>query len=325
MTNSKYIKIISEFNNKKILVIGDLTVDKYILGYVNTISPDAPVPLLHQTSEKLMLGGAANVVQNILSMGGKACVCGIVGNDNEGRFLLDSFRTMYADISGIFTTHDNPTTITTRINANSQQLLRIDREEAGEIDSSIVHNIINFVRQNITSIDAIVISDHGKGLITPEMMRLLVSIVGKNKPIVVKPSKKNIFSYQNVTIIAPNRKAAGEVIGLKILNETSIRNAGLKIVKMLDAEAVLITWIEEGFHLFNKKGEVKFLESGLVHVVNLVGYWDAVSSSLALSLSCGATIEDAATVALNAAEIYASKKIITPVNYDELVTKLRDK
>lgn len=316
--------LIKGFKKKRILVIGDLVVDRYIEGEVVGISPEAPVPLIEQNTDKLVLGGAANVVRNIKGLGGDVYVSGVVGGDSEGRYVIDDLKRDLVDTAGILIVENMVTSSSTRIVANQvHQLLRIDRNPREEIGKTFIQTLTHFINENVDLFDGFVISDHGKGIITPDIMSLIVNAADGKKPIIVKPKKKNFTLYRQVSVVTPNRKEACDYIGMKALNETSIRNAGYRIMNLLDAEAVLITWIEDGFHLFERNGEPKFFKSEIDHIADLTGYWDAVSGVLVLSLACGASMEEATIMALRAAEVVANEPGIVPINLETLLSRIK--
>ncbi len=309
--------ILNKFSGKRILVIGDLIVDKTIEGTVKSISPDAPVPLLCQTSETMTLGGAAYVAQNVQSLTGVPVICGVIGDDQEGRFILSAFKSLGIDTRGIIQT-SHPTATAIRIKSNSHQLLRINKESTQKQDQIIINKIIDFIRKSLNTVDAVIFVDYKKGMISSELMKFISTI---SKPVIIKPSKQNISLFMNPTLIVMSRSSVLALNSMTLNNETSIRNAGIKLSSMVNSEHTLITWIEDGFHIFNRKGEAKFIKSDYNKKLNIIGYMDTVLASSALSLASGATPDELSQIAMDVAEIHASKKLPIPVTYNELVRK----
>lgn len=309
--------ILNKFSTKKVLIVGDLIVDKTIEGTVKSISPDAPVPLLCQTSETLALGGSAYVAQNVQSLTGTPLICGVIGNDYEGRFVLNAFKSLGIDTSGIIQTAQ-PTATATRIRSNSHQLLRINKESTQKQDQAVINKIIEFVRKSINTVDAVILSDYKKGMITSDLTKFISMI---KKPVIIKPSKQNLKLFMNPTLTIMSRSSALVLNSMTLQNETSIRNAGIKLSSVLDSEHTLITWIEDGFHIINRKGETKFIKSPTSHPISITGYMDAVLASSALSIVSDATPDELSQIAMDVAEIHTSRKSIVPVNYNELIKR----
>lgn len=309
--------ILNKFSGKKILIIGDLIVDKTIEGTVKSISPDAPVPLLCQTSETLTLGGSAYVAQNVQALTGTPIICGVIGNDYEGKFVLNAFKSLGIDTRGIIQT-TQPTATAIRIRSNSHQLLRINRESTQKQDQIVTNKIIDFIKKSINNVDAVIFSDYKKGMVTSDLMKFISSI---KKPVIIKPSKQNISLFMNPTLTIMSRSSVLALNGMTIQNETSIRNAGIKLASMLNSEHTLITWIEDGFHIFNRKGETKFIKSVTPYPLSITGYMDAVLASSALSIASGATPDELSQISLDVAEIHTSRKLPAPVDYNELIKR----
>ncbi|NQT22194.1 MAG: D-glycero-beta-D-manno-heptose-7-phosphate kinase, partial [Candidatus Omnitrophica bacterium] len=187
MKNQSYTKlkaIISDYKNKNILVIGDLILDEFIWGKVSRISPEAPVPVVWVDNESFMPGGAANVANNITSLGGKAYLTGIVGSDERAGILKGELDHKGIVTDGIVTDTTRPTTLKTRVIAHQQQVVRIDKERTDHIKDRVVNKIINYVKKVISDIDAIVIEDYGKGLITPRLLKPVLALAKRHKKII---------------------------------------------------------------------------------------------------------------------------------------------
>ncbi|MFC1786452.1 bifunctional heptose 7-phosphate kinase/heptose 1-phosphate adenyltransferase [Halobacteriota archaeon] len=310
--------IVDKFNNKKILVIGDVMVDKFIIGDVTRISPEAPVPVVDISSESLVIGGAANAVNNLHALGGEICVASVVGDDHEGDYLVNELKNRGIATDGIFRTEE-PTTLVTRIRTFEQQILRLDRADKAQIGSKTTIMLIDYIKELIDDVDVIVISDYGRGVITPKLVDTAVEITMKyGKKIVVDPKKENFLLYKGVTVIRANRKEASYATGVTPINETSIRNMGQRIMTMLECKGVLITWVEEGFYVFEQNESVSFIPPVVKNPLDVTGVGDTITSVLALGLTTGATLVEAAKLSNYAAGLTANKKGLALLSTQEL-------
>ncbi|MFW9990993.1 MAG: bifunctional heptose 7-phosphate kinase/heptose 1-phosphate adenyltransferase [Candidatus Odinarchaeota archaeon] len=323
--NKEFLDIISTFENKRLLVIGDIIVDRYIIGMVNNVASDAPVPVVIQYSAEDFLGGALNLARCIRGLGGQVCLCSVVGNDDEGKFVRDaSLNHWEMDVEGIFTVDNVHTTLNTRVIGNTrgniQHVLRIDRDIEESVIEDIQKQVEVFLLEHRHEYDAIVIADHDKGFITPEIVEFITKTY--DIPIVARPILKHFSYYSDVTAIILHRRTAEKLLQIPMINETSIRNSGLRVLRMLDPQAVLITWIEDGFHLFLRDGEVVYTPSNAKNVIKLVGYRgttcsDTVTSVFALGLSSKVEMTVCSKLSLKAAEFYVSRASTLPITYEE--------
>lgn len=288
-------KIIKKFKNKKILVIGDLMIDEYIWGKVSRISPEAPIPVVDVQKEEFKPGGAANVILNLTSLGARVYSAGVVGDDAGAHRLLNYLKKKNVNLDSILIDKKRPTTIKTRVIAHSQQVVRIDKEKRIPVPAQIIDRLINKIKKILKSVDAVVFSDYGKGVITKE----LVDFVVKNfntKIITADPKPKNMGVFKNVTLISPNKKEAQEATGIQIESEKDIDKVAAELKKLTDAEAILITRGEEGMTLYNKK-EKYHIPAVAREVYDVTGAGDTVISVITLALTTGADFKDSALLA----------------------------
>ncbi len=299
---NKYIDL---FPNTRTLIVGDIVLDHYIWGKVCRISPEAPVPVVNVTRENLLLGGAANVVNNIHSLGGIVRVCGVIGHDEAGRQLLHLLRLQGINTDGLITAPDRPTTIKTRIIAHSQQVVRFDRETKDKIGSDIHRRIFDYVKQQMTEgLDAIVISDYCKGVVTRDLVRDIVKLAKKNNVIVsVDPKVSHFSMYNGVTILTPNVNEASIGSRIEINDQKSLLTAGSLLLKRLKCRAVLITRGEQGMSLFEQGGRITHIPTVAQEVFDVTGAGDTVISALTLAMAAGAGTGDAAVISNYAAGI----------------------
>lgn len=339
---SIYKKIISQFDKKNILVVGDIILDRYIQGSVTRISPEAPVPIVLEEKSFYTTGGAANVSQNLSSLGANVTQVGRIGNDFEGKLLKRELKRKNIDVSGVFLDKNIPTITKTRIIAQHQQIVRIDRENIKESkDRSILIKILNFIEKRIDNFDAIIISDYGKGLITPEVIDSLCSLaLTYNKIITVDPKVENFGFYKKVTAITPNKNEAENAIrNIKITHErgsslginidrldkdADIDKAGEKLLEFLDLECLLITLGERGMRLFEKGKKTPYsITTKAQEVFDVTGAGDAVISVFTLCLASNATKRQAAELSNIAAGIVVGKMGAVAVSKEELLEAIK--
>jgi D-beta-D-heptose 7-phosphate kinase/D-beta-D-heptose 1-phosphate adenosyltransferase len=304
-----YPDIIRKFKNYNILVIGDLILDRYIWGKVNRISPEAPVPVVEVTRESFMLGGAANVADNIVSLGGKAAVMGINGKDIAGEMLLNMLKQRGVNCKGIFVSN-RPTTVKTRVIAHNQQVVRFDREDSKYVDGKTLKGILKYINSGVFRYDAIIISDYKKGMVSPELIKgiLKKSKSRKSGPalagmfIAVDPKVGHFGYYRGVSLITPNVTEASSGSGIEIKDERTLLKAGKILRKKTGCDSVLITRGEHGMSLF-EKNKVTRIPTVARNVFDVTGAGDTVISAFTLARVSGASMKDAAVIANHAAGI----------------------
>lgn len=304
MTPRHAKQYVTRFREVTILVIGDLMVDHYLWGKVSRISPEAPVPVVDVTSESIRLGGAANVLNNLLALGGRGYLCGIIGQDGMGRTLLRDLRKRGVDTSGIVVQKSRPTTTKTRIIAHSQQVVRFDHELRSDITEKSQKMILHCAQAKMKEMDCLVISDYAKGVVTGALIKDLLALAREyGKQVVVDPKVKNLPLYKGVTVITPNTLEAAQSSGIDIVDDKSLVLAGTWILNRLSCDAVLITRGEQGMSLFERNGEVIHIPTVAKGVFDVTGAGDTVVCTLALALSAGASMKEAAVLANHAAGI----------------------
>ena len=320
----KLLKILDDFRNKKVLVLGDVMLDKYIWGDVSRISPEAPVQVVNVLRETFEAGGAANVANNVAALSGKAFMVGITGNDEARKFLLEVMQEKSIDVSGIHIDKDKPTIQKVRVIGKSQQLLRVDYEKKEHVHKEIEASIIRFLEKTIKSIDVVVISDYAKGAITEAICRKLVEIAKLNKKmIIVDPKPKHMEFYVNVDLITPNNSEASEMTGLEDGSDETVMEIGNKLLKYLNTN-VLVTRGEKGMSLFEKDGSKTHIPAKAREVYSLIGAGDTVVATAALALASGANFAEAATLANIAAGIKVGKIGTASVSIDEIKREIEN-
>ena len=320
----KLKQLISKFSGAKILVIGDLILDEFIWGKVERISPEAPVPVVWVESESFMPGGASNVANNIAALSGKVYLSGIIGNDKSADILTAELKKRGIDLGGVIVDGERPTTLKTRIIAHHQQVVRVDRERIMPIEDNLCDQILSFVRQKIDDIDALVIEDYGKGLITARLLTEIIPLAKRHKKVITVDPKIDHFSYyKGITSITPNRQEAEGISGIRIKTDADIDRAGKKILKELESESVLLTLGEDGMQLFTKDGRITHIPTLAQEVFDVSGAGDTVIAAFTLALSCGAKMSEAAHIANYAAGIVVGKVGVAAVTKEELLERIK--
>ncbi|NQT47171.1 MAG: D-glycero-beta-D-manno-heptose-7-phosphate kinase [Candidatus Omnitrophica bacterium] len=317
--------IVKDFNGIKVLVVGDLILDEFIWGKVSRISPEAPVPVVWVDSENFMPGGASNVAVNIASLGGQVYVAGAVGRDERGKLLKGILRKKRINTSGIVTDTNRPTTLKTRIIAQNQQVVRVDREKIDDLSPDSLRRIIKFVRKIIKKIDVVLIEDYGKGVIVPGLITEVIDIARRNKKLItVDPKTDHINLYKKVTAITPNKQEASLAAGVKLGDGKELGTIGRRLLKRLGCNMVLITLGEDGMVLFEKGKRATHIPTIAQEVFDVSGAGDTVVSAFTIALGAGASPLEAAHIANCAAGIVVGKVGTAMVNRTELIRRIKE-
>jgi rfaE bifunctional protein kinase chain/domain len=242
------------------MVLGDIMLDRYVWGLVSRISPEAPVPVVDVHEETSRLGGAANVAENIVSLGATCRLIGVVGEDRDGKELEARAGAADIDVEGLVSDGGRPTTVKTRVIAHNQQVVRADRESRDEIGGDVERRLFDSVMARLENCDAVIISDYGKGVITKALLTHLIPEARKRQKVVsVDPKETHFMNYRDVSLITPNQYEAGGAVGRRIHDEESLRDVGWNLVRELGPDALLITRGSEGMSLFQKDGTYSHL------------------------------------------------------------------
>ena len=322
------LDILQRFRRAHLLVVGDLMLDRFIWGDVERISPEAPVPIMRVMAESHRLGGAANVIHNILSLGARVTACGVIGRDMAGRRLVHDLRRAGASTAGIVGDKRVQTTQKSRIIARPrhQQIVRLDRENQNPIAEATLKRLREFVLANTKSCDGIVISDYGKGVVHESLLRSIAPLVRRKKLIcVIDPKKENYGGYQFPTLITPNRDEASDASGILIRDDASLLAAGEKLLRMWHAKAVLITRGPDGMSLFRQNLAVKHFPTEPRDMFDVTGAGDTVVAVCGLALVCGASFEEAAVISNLAAGLVGEEVGTVAVSLDKLKRSVQDK
>ncbi len=322
-------KLVEQMKGKKILVVGDIIVDHFVWGTVNRISPEAPVPVVNVTKEEFLLGGGANVLHNIYSLGGEAVLCGIVGDDDMGVRLQELLHNLGASTKGLVKGR-RPTTVKTRVVAQGQQVVRFDREQSGTPSDTTISSMVDFLEKNMAEFDAIIISDYYKGVIGQALMAQLLRRVdetkkktGKKLPVVVDPKPSHPERFYGASLITPNHLEAEKMSGMVINTTADLRRAAEVLLEKTGCQAVLITRGEAGMALLEKGKDLLAIPTTAQAVFDVTGAGDTVIAALSLGLAADAPFGDAAVLANIAAGIVVGKVGTATVKREELLAVLQ--
>ena len=312
-------KYVDGLSDTKVVVVGDILMDEYVWGDVSRISPEAPVPVVEVKQETKMLGGAANVVNNIASLGGTPILVGVIGDDQTGREIVDTMMQQGLTTDGIIREPGRPTSIKTRVVAHNQQVVRFDREERKRLEDESIRRILDFVRQIRGGYEAIIVTDYGKGVISAELMEGLRKLLSDSKTLIaVDPKTGNFEFYQGVDVITPNHHEAAAFCRMEIVDEESLVQAGRHMLNELNCRSVLITQGKDGMTLFESNGEISHIPTVARKVFDVTGAGDTVISALCLGLASGMDLRSAAMIANFAAGIVVGEVGTSTVGAEDL-------
>ena len=304
----------------RVLVVGDLMLDEYLWGKAERISPEAPVQVVEVTREDVRLGGAGNVINNLVALGCKVSVCSVIGGDDNGTILQHAFTGKGVNVSGLFEDPMRSTSKKTRVVAANQQIVRIDRETKNSISAESEEGVLEFVRKNEGGYNVILISDYAKGVLTPKVLSGIITLARRMKvPVAVDPKGSDFSKYRGASILTPNRREAEIASGVTIVDDKSLAEAARILLRDVDLNALLITRSEKGMSLFVREGEEFHIPTVAREVYDVTGAGDTVLAVLGLSLACGRDFADAAQLANVAAGITVGKLGTSTVSPAEII------
>jgi rfaE bifunctional protein kinase chain/domain len=313
------------FSQVKVLVVGDIMLDRYWWGTVNRISPEAPVPIVRLQKSTFAVGGAANVAANIAGLGAEAFLVGLVGKDEEAKSFSEMLLKTNVSDEYLVYSETRPTTVKTRIIAHNQQVLRLDQEENTEIGEFETQQCLRNIDELIAKTDVVIISDYAKGLLTEEVLARLITIASeKNKPVLVDPKGKDYTKYAGATLLTPNRKEAAEACKLDESRKELIEIAGNKLISELNLKSLLITQGEDGMTLLQSKKEPLHLKASAREIFDVTGAGDTVIATLSVAIGAGNSLENSAEIANIAAGLVVEQVGTTAIKINELKNALQN-
>jgi len=293
---------VGRFAGRRVAVLGDLMLDRYLWVRVERISPEAPVPVVEIENETFALGGAGNVAANLRALGAEPVLVSVVGDDDDGRRLTRTLAERGVDPRGVQVDDERPTTVKTRIVAHSQQVVRADRESRSDLAGGALARALDALADELPGCEGLVVSDYGKGVIHPGTLSCALALALRHGfRVCVDPKESHIDGYRGVSILTPNQHEAGYMQGRRVTDEASLLEVGRGLQKRLDAEAVLITRGAHGMTLFERGGRLTHLPTVAREVYDVTGAGDTVVSVVALALAAGADFPGACQLSNHAA------------------------
>jgi rfaE bifunctional protein kinase chain/domain len=325
LTKQRAEELIKAMGDRKIVVLGDVMLDEFVWGDVTRISPEAPVPVDDIRRESMHLGGAANVLANVVALGARACVVGVVGNDSAGERLrasLHNASSLQTD-GYLVVDQDRPSTTKTRIIAHNQLVVRADREQRRPVNGDVEARIVDTLKKAIQDADAFVVSDYDKGVVTPRILGEILPSVYPRLPVLIDPKIRNFAYYRPASLITPNHHEALRMANLEADSDDGLHQAARVIREKLACDAVLITRGDRGIMLLEGNNDPVFVETAAREVYDVTGAGDTVIATLAAALSAGATMLEAANLANHAAGIVVGKVGTATASAEELLATFK--
>lgn len=321
ITRRRAEHLLHAMRDQKIIILGDVMLDEFYWGDVTRISPEAPVPVVDIRRESVHLGGAANVLANVVALGGQACVIGIAGNDMAGEKLRDRLRLASKAQQNSYLVVDGkrPSTTKTRIIAHSQLVVRADREQREPVNGETEARIISLLRDALKDADAFVVSDYDKGVVTPRILSEILPLAYNRVPVLIDPKIRNFAHYQPASLVTPNHHEALRLTNLETDSNETLHEAAKMIREKLNCDAVLITRGDRGIMLLERDSDPVYVATTAREVYDVTGAGDTVIATLAAALAAGASMLEAANLANHAAGIVVGKVGTATASADELL------
>jgi len=321
-------ELFDKFNGLRILVIGDVMMDTYVLGKVTRISPEAPVPIISLENEDERIGGAGNVALNLVALGAKPIIASVFGADSNGKKLTDLLEVNGISIEGVIYSEKRKTTVKTRVVSNKQQLLRIDSEDTFPISKTEEDLLIDQISKQIDNgIDAIIFEDYNKGVLTEKLITHVIDLARKNGiPTAVDPKKENFFTYQDVTLFKPNLKELKEGLNIDFnigIENSEFENAVHLLENKLNNEISFITLSEHGVFIKNSTKK-HYAHAHLRNITDVSGAGDTVIAVATLCLAANSDLELIAEISNIAGGLVCEKSGVVSINKVELLQEVEE-
>lgn len=319
LSRNRVNEILRTLRDRNVVVLGDVMLDEFVWGDVTRISPEAPVPVVDVRRESVHLGGAANVLANLVALGARGSVVGVIGNDDAGKRLRNGLRELGTEANdNLIVDEARPSTIKTRIIAHSQLVVRADRESRTPVSSQIEDQIISSIKQALNKANAFVVSDYDKGVVTPRILGEILPFAYERVPVLIDPKLRNFNFYRPATLVTPNHHEALRMSDSEDHSDDGSRDAAAVIRKKLGCDAVLITRGDRGMMLLEGDGEPVYVKTAAREVYDVTGAGDTVIAALAAALAADTSMIEAATLANHAAGIVVGKVGTATASADEL-------
>lgn len=314
------------FKKNRIVVVGDIILDKFVYGSVERISPESPVPVLALKRENKMLGGAGNTLANLVGLTAKADIIAVIGHDNEGAEVRELLGELGISSDNLVVDAARPTSVKTRFLAGHQQLLRSDFEKSEAVDDAIAAHITQKFTSLIKGANAVILSDYGKGVLRADVIASLIALAAENRiPVIVDPKGKDYTKYKGATAVTPNKKELSEAVnGASVASDSEVEKAARTLIGECGIQNVIATRSAEGISVISPAEGVHHMrQEHAVEVYDVSGAGDTVIATIAASIAGGASLQDAAYLANHAGGIAVAKVGTTPIRLEELVSALQ--
>lgn len=323
LSKERLTEIKNSFRKFNVAIIGDMMLDGYLWGEVNRISPEAPVPIVEIDNEFFRFGGAANVALNIAKLGANAIPFGLLGDDDSSVIFKNLILNENMTADFLLQDSSRPTTTKTRVISSDQQIVRIDKESKKKISNDLEITLFNSLESNINNIDAIILEDYNKGVLSESLILKIINLANKeNKIITVDPKFENFFNFNNVTVFKPNLKETEDSFGIKIHTKEDIENIGFKLLEKISCKYLLLTLGAAGMAIFEKDKPMLIIPTKARKVLDVSGAGDTVISTLTIALLAGATISEATYLANFAGGLVCEEAGVVPIEFDKLFSHL---
>jgi D-beta-D-heptose 7-phosphate kinase / D-beta-D-heptose 1-phosphate adenosyltransferase len=318
-------RILTGLGRPRVLIVGDLIMDRYVLGEVGRISPEAPIPVLSARSAELRLGGAGNVAANLRAMEAAVQVIGVIGDDGRGKSLREMLEADGVDASAVIVDPTRPTIEKTRMISGVQQMLRVDWEDSSEIHGETTAAVLAKIPSAIQAADAVVLSDYGKGICVPEVLRAVIDQAKEaGIPVLVDPKGTEYERYSGATVITPNKKEAETAVGRKIQSDEDLERTAKELIEVAALDSIIITLGADGIYYRSKQGVEGRVPTQARAVYDVTGAGDTVVAHLALHLAAGLDLEQGITLANCAAGIVVGRLGTNSVTRGEVSARLAE-
>jgi D-beta-D-heptose 7-phosphate kinase/D-beta-D-heptose 1-phosphate adenosyltransferase len=319
MDDRHLTRVLDELGTPRVLIVGDLILDRYVTGDVQRISPEAPIPILQAQDAEMRLGGAGNVAANLRSMEAEVEVVGVVGDDDRAACLLELLEGLGVTATGVLRTPDRPTTEKTRLIGGAQQILRVDWEDAQPVAGETAALLIDGIGARIAAAGAVVLSDYGKGVLTDDVLAAVIDTArAQGVPVLVDPKGSDYTRYRRATLVTPNRKEAELALGRPLSTRADVAAAAEELLATAELDAAVITLGADGIHHRSADGAEGHVRALARAVFDVTGAGDTVIALLALGHAAGCGLEESVRLANHAASIVVGRRGAGTVTRAEL-------
>jgi D-beta-D-heptose 7-phosphate kinase/D-beta-D-heptose 1-phosphate adenosyltransferase len=310
-------ELLERAGSVRVLVVGDVMLDRYVSGRVERVSPEAPVPVVVVEEERASLGGAGNVAANVAALGAACAIVGCVGDDSAGSEVFAEMEDRGVDADGVARVASRPTTVKTRVHARPQQIVRLDREVTHDVDAAVEAELLVAIRERAGDIDAVVIQDYDKGVMTAGMAAAILEVAAERTiPLVVDPKRRAFFGYSGASVFKPNRRELEDALGEAVRPDDEEWMDSVR--RRVGCTDLLVTLGDRGMALQTENGGLIRLAAVASEVYDVSGAGDTVSATLAVAMAAGATVTEAAALANHAAAVEVQRPGVRTVTRTDI-------